>query len=288
MHEAGPARTSRLYCPYGPSFASEADLGDALAELEKAAKTAGDLFVRVEPVGLSPEAEERADAVLAARGYSKVHYVQPEDTIVVSLEGGPEKILGRLKKKKRSDYRRAVRDGIMVRSTEDPAEVGELNRMLALVSAKNRVSLRGAEYISAQAKALLERGAGRLYFATTTRSPEGEEISETVVAASLCHIGGDTVYYAHAGSDAAWRAKNPNMVLVVQMMFDAAEAGATRFDLCGVAPEGAGADHPLANITRFKESLGGQRRHFLGTWEKPVRPVMYKAYSLARKVLARK
>lgn len=288
VHEAGPAHTMRLYSPYGPHFASEASLGEALGAIESAAKDAGDVFVRVEPVGSSPEAEENAKAVLTARGYRKVHYAQPEDTIVVDISGGEDEILKALKKKKRSDYRRALRDGIEIRSTDDPAEVGELNRMLALVSERNGVSLRGAEYITAQAESLLSRGAGRLYFATTTASPEGEEIEPTVVAASLCHIGEDTVYYAHAGSDAAWRSKNPNLALVMQMMFDASASGHTRFDLCGVAPVDAPEDHSLASITRFKESLGGERRAYLGTWEKAVRPARYAIYNLARKVLAKK
>lgn len=288
LHEPGPAHTKRLYSPYGPSFASEGDLGAALAKLERVAKAAGDMFVRVEPVGFTPEAEERAEAVLAARGYSRVHYVQPEDTVIIDISGGEEEILASLKKKKRSDYRRALRDGITVRSTTDPSEVGELNRMLALVSEKNGVSLRGAEYITAQADVLLSREAGRLYFASTTSSPNGEPIDETVVAAALCHIDSETVYYAHAGSDSAWRSKNPNLVLVMQMMFDAAASGHTHFDLCGVAPINAGENHPLANITRFKESLGGQRRTYLGTWEKPIAKATYAAYNLARKVLARK
>lgn len=287
LHETGAAHTHRLYAPYGPSFADEADLGEALSEIEKTAKEAGDVFVRIEPVGVSVEAEKNAASILRARGYTKVEHIQPEDTLIADVSGGAEAILKNMKGNNRRAYNQAEKRDIRVRASSEPADIHHLTELMARVSERNEVQLREAEYITAQAKSLLPQGAGRIYLASTCTSPEGEEIEETVVSAALAYVNDDTVYYAHAGSDYSWRKANPNIVLLTQMMIDAANEGRQYFDFYGIAPENAPDNHPWQGFSRFKKSFGGERRTYLGTWEKPVRRAHYMAYNLGRKILDR-
>lgn len=287
IHEQGAGNINRLYAPYGPSFATDADLGEALSMIEKAAKDTGDVFVRIEPVGVDMEAEKNAARILKARGYSKVEHIQPEDSLIADVSDGAEVILKNMKGNNRRAYNQAEKRDIHVRTSSDPSDIHYLTELMARVSERNDVHLREAEYIAAQAESLLPQDAGRIYLASTCTSPEGEEIEETIVSAALAYLDDDTAYYAHAGSDYAWRKANPNIVLLTQMMIDAANEGRKFFDFYGIAPEDAAEDHPWQGFTRFKKSFGGERRTYLGTWEKPVRRVRYFAYNLGRKLLSR-
>lgn len=287
LHEVGAGRTSRLYTPYGPSFASDADLGEALSTIEKAAKNSGAVFVRIEPVGLTSDAEKNATRILKARGYRRVGHIQPEDTLITDVSVGVEALLKNMKGNNRRAYNQAEKRDIRVRTSSDPKDIRYLTELMARVSERNDVQLREAEYIKTQAESLLPQGAGRIYLASTCTSPEGEEIEETIVSAALAFLDEDTAYYAHAGSDYAWRKANPNIVLLTQMMLDAANEGRKYFDFYGIAPEDAPVDHPWQGFTRFKKSFGGERRTYLGTWEKPVRRMRYLAYNLGRTVLER-
>ena len=74
----------------------------------------------------------------------------------------------------------------------------------------------------------------------------------------------------------------------VQIVLDAEAEGRSWVDFHGMAPEGSGPDHPWAGFTKFKQSFGGEARHYLGTWEKPVRRAHYAVYSAARRLIAHK
>ena len=74
----GPARTKRLYTPYGPSFESLDALESSLASLEDLARREGSVFVRVEPMGPDAEAERGASELLQRRGYRRAAHMLPE------------------------------------------------------------------------------------------------------------------------------------------------------------------------------------------------------------------
>ncbi|MBP3222723.1 MAG: peptidoglycan bridge formation glycyltransferase FemA/FemB family protein [Actinomycetaceae bacterium] len=287
VHEKGMGKTGRLYVPYGPSAQTEDEFKKGLVLLEKAARDAGDVFVRIEPSSSAGFSRETLAALLEQHGYSKVHHVQPEDTWIADISCGKDEILANMKNDNRRSYKQAGKKNIEIISSEDPADIHYLTDLMALVATRNDVHLREAEYIAEQVKILFPLHAARLYYARTTTSVDDEPIEPTVIAASLAYINKDTMYYAHAGSDYAWKNKRANVALLVQMMIDASQRGLKYFDFYGIAPEDAPSDHPWMGFTRFKKSFGGQRVTYVGAWEKPVRPMRYFMYNAARKVFAR-
>ncbi|KAB1644526.1 MULTISPECIES: lipid II:glycine glycyltransferase FemX [unclassified Pseudoclavibacter] len=277
--ETGPMRTRRVYAPYGPSFASAEGLDAGLEALESQSRSRGAVFVRVEPVGVDEQAESDAKQVLTRRGYHRVHHVQPEDTWRLDLSVGHDAILKGIRGGQRRAYQSAERHGVVVRASTDPHDVRLLTDLMGQVSERKDIHLRDAEYIADQAAALMPSGTAKLYLAT---------VDGAIAAASLAYDHGDTRYYAHAGADYQYRKQAANVVLLVQMILDAQADGKKWFDFYGIAPDDAPADHPWQGFTKFKKSFGGQARHYLGTWEKPVRPLHYWIYETGRKLIAHK
>jgi len=107
------------------------------------------------------------------------------------------------------------------------------------------------------------------------------------VAAAVFYDWGGTRHYAHAG---AFQDRNrklkASVSLVWQAMLDAQAAGAHRFDMWGVAPEGDD-NHPLAALSYFKKGYGGVPATYGGTWDIPVKRWKYRLYQLYRRLRGR-
>jgi lipid II:glycine glycyltransferase (peptidoglycan interpeptide bridge formation enzyme) len=106
-----------------------------------------------------------------------------------------------------------------------------------------------------------------------------------VAAAAIAFDYDGTRAYAHAASHPEARKLRATAPLVWHMMMDAKKAGMGRFDLWGVAPVDAGPKHPWAGFSAFKRGFGGEEVTYSGTWELPLKPLKYKAYQAAKRVL---
>lgn len=78
----------------------------------------------------------------------------------------------------------------------------------------------------------------------------------TIVSGSLCLWIDDQLIYLYGATDRSFGPIGAHYWLTVQLLQRAQDAGKTSFDLLGIAPPGAGEDHPLAGVTRFKQSFG--------------------------------
>ena len=59
-------------------------------------------------------------------------------------------------------------------------------------------------------------------------------------------------------------------------------AGATVYDLRGIT-EGLEADDPHLGLIQFKVGTGGEAVEYLGEWDLPLNPLLYKAFDLYMK-----
>lgn len=139
--------------------------------------------------------------------------------------------------------------------------------------------LRPEEYLMAQANALLPTKDAALYLATVE-----EDGTEKVASADFVLADESTVLFMHNGTDTAYYKTGVNVIMQVQIVHDACEQHKRSCDFYGIAPKDSGPDHPWAGFSAFKRSFGGGYRHYLGTWEKPIKPLQYAAYDLARNI----
>ncbi len=264
---------SYLYAPCGPVVA-ESDVTPELIEffVGEVRKLARTLFVRIDPRLMSGGDVWRAAGFVKAPMHS-----QPEHTRILSLGAGEAELLAQMKQKTRYNIRLAEKKGLDIRAMAAPS-AGEIDTFYALIektTERDGFSAHPKRYYHQLINALAEDNAGLLYLAYQGEAP---------VAGILVGLAGRQATYLHGASDYAYRQLMAPYALQWRAIRDARVAGCAAYDFWGTAPVGAGAGHPWAGVTRFKEGFGGEAREYVGTMEYPVAPFLYRAYCLAKKI----
>jgi lipid II:glycine glycyltransferase (peptidoglycan interpeptide bridge formation enzyme) len=261
-------RVTRLYCPYGPVADSRESFLVANAELQKLAKREGAIFVRTEP--LAPVTQQD----LGQLGHKPaLQNIQNVLTWVQDLTKPRDVLMSEFSATHRRYFNTAAKRGLRITTSVDPADIRIFLLAIRDLAKNNGMRPHDDAYYQAMADVLMPRDAARLYVAWHQDEP---------VATALAFDSPTTRYYAHAAGFREARKLHPGIPLMATMIFDAQERGQQTFDFVGVAPPGE-PDHPWAGFTRFKQSFGGEYRHYLGTWEIASSP-LYHGYRSAYKI----
>lgn len=261
-----------LYIPHGPVANSASAMNAALADAVNAARSLGADFVRVEPVGPVTQTG------LKARGAKTIPEVQPQRTLVLDLTQSEDELRSGISQSNRNIINSAERRGIRCSAIQQP-RAEDIDQFLAML--KDTVSRDGFhpyadDYYRKSIDVLCAEDIATLYFAYA---------DDKLVAGAVAFDFAGTRYYVHA---AAFQALNRQLKAAVpllwQMIIDAKNQGAQKFDFWGIAPTD-NPTHPRAGLTRFKRSFGGELRESCGTWDLPTKPVKYRLYRLAKRVL---
>lgn len=264
---------SFLYVPFGPAAGDLAGLRRSLDALAALAAAERAHYVRVEPA--STDLCPSAASVLAGLGLTKAPTdVQPKLTWVVDLAQDEKAILGGMRSTSRGLYQNIRKKGVTFEISENPADIPVLLAFLHQVSERAAFRAQSDDYLAQAAQILMPAGNAKLFIARLGGEP---------IAAALSYDTGTTRVYAHAAADEAHRSLNAGVPLVVTMMMDAKSSGMTRFDMWGVSAEDQ-PEHPWAGFSRFKRSFGGFEVEHPGSWDLPVNPLMYRAYTMARRL----
>ena len=103
-----------------------------------------------------------------------------------------------------------------------------------------------------------------------------------LVAATTWVRVGQHAWYSYGASSTAKREVRGSNAIQWQMITDALAAGATVYDLRGIT-EGLEADDPHLGLIQFKVGTGGEAVEYLGEWDLPLNPLLYKAFDLYMK-----
>lgn len=260
-------RTTRLYCPYGPTAVDEDSYVAAVHALRTLGREQGASFVRVEPyVPLRTEDLERLGHRPAIRE------IVPSLLWVQDLSKSRDELIAEFSKNNRQRYRNAHKKDIRIVAGRDIAYVPILLRMLQEVAEHNKIVQHPNHYFVQMARTLTERNAATLYTAWHADDP---------VSAAIVFDSPTTRHVAHSGSLHKARHLHPGAIMRATMILDAKEQGQRTFDSLGVAPPDQ-PDHEWAGLTEFKKSFGGRYKQLLGTWEVPCSnwyPLYRSAYS---------
>jgi serine/alanine adding enzyme len=242
LRSVGPVREA--YVPRGPVPAT-ADSIDALVDWARKEKIAK---LRIEP-----EASPELGDVLVERGFAKIAPTQPEHTRILTLRA-PDEMLASFKQGRRYNIRAGLRRGVVVEEGKDAAELG---RQSAAVERRESINLPTQHYY----ELLLELLPWcRTYVGY---HPETHEALSAVLVAR--HAG--RAYHLFAGRSGAHPELMANDLAWWAGIRSAAEAGLRDYDLWGVPPPGAGADHPWHGLGFFKAEFGGEELAYAGAWE---------------------
>ena len=289
---------SYLFLPYGPAILDAEHrtqcLQDALQTLSERARSLGCLFVRCEPTFAVNAAQMRSQGLVEAKE------IDPKHTWVLDLAGQTEaELLAGMEKNKPRSWRNMASKGMSVRTTQDPAAVTELTRLLAAVGEQDHFTPQAEAHLRHQ----LEAGFATLYLVDLAEAAKKATPADTtateailadatdvdrgagsqVIAAALVYDYDGVRYYAHAAADYEHRKLRAGTVLLVQMIFDAARAGQQTFDFWGITTS-TDPEHPWAGFTQYKKSFGGRQVDYAGTWDLPLNKHKYQLYKTLRQV----
>ena len=98
-----------------------------------------------------------------------------------------------------------------------------------------------------------------------------------LVAATIAVRVGTHAWYSYGASSTAKRDVRGSNAVQWRMIQDAVAAGAEVYDLRGIT-DTLDADDPHVGLIQFKVGTGGEAVEYLGEWDLPLNPLLYKAF----------
>jgi lipid II:glycine glycyltransferase (peptidoglycan interpeptide bridge formation enzyme) len=274
-----------LYAPRGPVVEGfRAESLDALIRTIRE-RNAGAFMLKCDP-----PIEDGSSAAAAMRGAGFVTApsagfggVQPKAVMVLDLAPDPEKILAGFHSKWRYNVRLAERKGVEVKraSREDLPAFYEL---LLETARRDRFFIRGRRYYEDLFDMLDPAKMIAMFVARYEERP---------IAGAICLGFGHRLTYVYGASSNEHRSVMPNHLMQWHMIRWAKENGYGVYDFRGVSPmrDGKPVEDHLAGLNRFKEGFGARYVEYAGTFDLPLRPLLYRAwvkgYPLAMATLKR-
>lgn len=271
-----------LYVPKGPAldYHDVALRRQVLARLENLARRERAIFIKIDPEvvsswGLEGErVSPLGSAVtrdLTSRGWLfSSEQIQFRNTVELPLEGTEEHLLAAMKQKTRYNIRLAERKGVSVR-TGTPADFPTIVEMYQETAARDGFTVRPAAYYLDGWTTLYEAGMAQPLVAEADGRP---------VAAVILVRFGDRVIYMYGASRNEARERMPNHLLQWEAIRWAQAQGCKVYDFWGAPDEFAETDR-MWGVWRFKAGFNGEVVGFIGAWDYPARPLLYRLYTRA-------
>jgi peptidoglycan pentaglycine glycine transferase (the first glycine) len=261
------------YAPRGP--VATAWTPDALAALtatlrDELPKRAGRVsHVRIDPEieadgPLDPEGSLRRD--LASAGWRPAAPIQPNATRIIDLRADEDALWGDLRKKWRQYVNKARTGGIVIVDGDDE-RLGEFYRIYRETADRAGFLIRTEGAYRDVWDAFAPTGHARLLFAQT---PDGEPQATLFLVRS-----GSRVVEPYGGMTAVGADSRANYLLKWEAIRSSRAAGATTYDLWGLATGG---------IAHFKTGFGGREVRYVGAWDLVLDPLGRRAYEMAQRV----
>ncbi|MHA4819268.1 lipid II:glycine glycyltransferase FemX [Streptomyces aculeolatus] len=197
----------------------------------------------------------------------------PQFKFEIPLAGRTEDdVLTGMNQQWRRNIKKAARAGVEVTAGEGPGDLAAFHALYAHTAERDRFTPRPLRYFETMFAALGAEDPGRirLYLARH----EGD----LVAAAVLVRVGAHAVY-AYGASSTGKREVRGSNACQWAMIRDSLAAGCDVYDLRGITPT-LDADDPHAGLIKFKAGTGGQAVRYVGEWDLPLRPVVYRAFGL--------
>jgi len=260
------------YAPRGPVASGwDADTIDAFtAGVRRSLKaTAGRVsHLRIDPEieldgPLDPDGAVRR--ALRAAGWRPASPIQPNATRIIDLRADEDALWGDLRKKWRQYVNKARGGGVTV--VEAGAErLPEFYRIYRETAERAGFLIRTEAAYRDVWNAFGPAGRARLLFA---QSAAGEP--QATLFLVRC---GPRVVEPYGGMTAAGGESRANYLLKWEAIRSSREAGATSYDLWGLATGG---------IAHFKTGFGGREVRYIGAWDLVLDPLGRRAYELAQR-----
>ena len=198
----------------------------------------------------------------------------PQFKYQVPLAGKTEdELLRGMSQQWRRNIKKAAREGVEVTvGTGGAADLKAFHDLYVHTAERDHFTPRPLRYFETMFAALSAEAPERitLYLA----HHQGDLVAATV----LVRVGTHAVY-AYGASATDKREVRGSNACQWAMIRDALAAGCEVYDLRGITPT-LDADDPHVGLVRFKVGTGGQAVRYVGEWDLPLRPMVYRAFDL--------
>lgn len=221
------------------------------------------LFWRTEP---------SVERMQMPRTFVRSHAYMPACTLLVDLAQSEEVLQQGMHEKTRYNVRVAERKGVTVRTSTDDVAIETLLRLTKETAARDAFRSQPGYYIRMTFHALAPLGMAQIRLAEKDGTP---------LAASFEVRYGDTVTYLYGASSSTERNAMAPYALHWSALQDAKREGYRFYDFHGVNPTDTSSPYfkeSWAGITRFKRGWGGEQVDYMGTWELPRLPFLYRLF----------
>lgn len=270
------------YVPKGPvlDWRNLQRAETVLAEIERQARQAGCIFVKIDPdvAAYAPEGI-RLRTLLRRRGWRfSADQVQFKNTGWSDLRAGEDALLEQMKSKWRYNIRLAERRGIAVRRGGE-ADLAAFYDLYAETAQRDGFLIRPFSYYQTtwatflRAQAVPENPAGGALLLA-----EHPDEAGALAGLFLLRYGATTWYFYGASSERR-RRDMPNYLLQWEAMRWAMAQGCTRYDWWGAPTDLDDPDDRMQGVWQFKQGFGAQVREHIGAWDFPVDPHLYRLYT---------
>ncbi|MEV7735745.1 peptidoglycan bridge formation glycyltransferase FemA/FemB family protein [Streptomyces sp. NPDC088921] len=169
----------------------------------------------------------------------------------------------------RRNIRKAAREGVEVTVA---ADVKAFHDLYVHTAERDRFTPRPLRYFDTMFAALRAEDPERirLYLARH----RGDLVAATV----LVRVGGHA-WYSYGASSTEKREVRGSNACQWAMIRDSLAAGCDVYDLRGITPT-LDADDPHVGLVQFKVGTGGRAVRYVGEWDLPLRPMVYRAFDL--------
>lgn len=198
-------------------------------------------------------------------------HIHCEATRVIDLTRSEEDILKQMKPKGRYNIRVAKKHGVVVKDSDD---IDAFHTLVKETSVRDKFTALSKEKYLSFLKHIPKA------FLLLAYEPEKNE----PIAGLLGVIWNKVGIYYYGASSYAHRANMAPYALQWKSMQFCKDRGCKTYDLLGVAPPDAPADHPWSGITNFKEKFGGALVTYPPEQEIVLKPMMKKLLNLKRKL----
>ncbi len=271
----GPLPWAFAYAPRGPVLGgwdvSSIERFTALARggLRSGVRAS---HLRIDPEverGAGPDAHGAVVDALLGTGWQPAPPVQPMATRVVDLAADEDALWGDLRKKWRQYVNKARSGGVRVVDGGGD-RLGDFYRIYRETADRAGFLIRSASAYRDVWEAFGPAGRARLLFAEL---PDG-----TPVATLFLVRAGSRVVEPYGGMTAAGADSRANYLLKWEAIRSSKEAGATVYDLWGLAHAG---------IAHFKTGFGGREVGYVGSWDLVLDPFGRRTYAVAQRARVR-
>ncbi len=269
-----PAGMSIGYIAKGPVGGP---LDALLPEIDAISRAYNAIFLKLEPDGWQTSEDDVIGKL--NKNWVTAKPIQPQRTVIVSLEGSEDEILARMKQKTRYNIRLAAKKGVLVAPELD---LDRFHAMLKITGRRDHFAVHSLEYYKTAYDLFHPSGSCEVF----TASFEG-----TPLASLMVFTRGNTAWYMYGASTDEGRNLMPTYLLQWQAMLWAKAKGCTQYDMWGIPDldeeeleenfNQKESHQGLWGVYRFKRGFGGDVLRSAGAVDIVYRPWLYRVYKKA-------